>query len=68
MPGLVPGIQRLPAYELRKLDAFPTRNFFFIIFLDAIFTTSFERLFTNVFDMAGAIRADCCVCRASHAN
>jgi hypothetical protein len=27
---------------------------FFIIFVDAIFTTSFERLFTKVFDVIGA--------------
>ena len=32
---------------------------FFIIFVDAIFTTLFERLFTNVFDVTDANRSKC---------
>jgi hypothetical protein len=36
---------------------------FFTIFVDAIFTTLFERLFTNVFDVTGARDANDCVCR-----
>jgi hypothetical protein len=40
---------------------------FFIIFVDAIFTTLFERLFTNVFDVIAAKSANHCVCRACHA-
>ncbi len=67
MPGLVPGI-RVFLHMNSENSTHSQREIFFIIFLDAIFTTSFERLFTIVFDMAGAIRADCCVCRASHAN
>jgi hypothetical protein len=68
MPGLVPGIRVFLHMNSENPTHSQRENFLFIIFLDAIFTTSFERLFTNVFDMAGAIRADCCVCRASHAN
>lgn len=44
MPGLVPRI-----HVFRRLEIF------FIIFVDAIFTTSFERLFTKVFDVSGAL-------------
>ena len=40
----------------------------FIIFVDAIFTTLFEWLFTNVFDVIGAKSANDCVCRARHAG
>jgi hypothetical protein len=36
----------------------------FIIFVDAIFTTLFERPFTNVFDVIGAKSANHCMCRA----
>jgi hypothetical protein len=45
----------------------PRKNIF-IIFVDAIFTTLFERLFTNVFDVIGAKSANHCVCRACHAD
>jgi hypothetical protein len=45
----------------------PRKNLF-IIFVDAIFTTLFERPFTNVFDVIGAKSANHCVCRASHAD
>jgi hypothetical protein len=41
---------------------------FFIIFVDAIFTILFERLFTNVFDVASANPAIACVCRAGNAD
>ena len=37
---------------------------FFIIFVDAIFTTSFERLFTNGFDRRAQIASNPCVYRA----
>ena len=40
----------------------------FTIFVDAIFTTLFERLFTNVFDVIGAKCANDCVCRAGNAD
>jgi hypothetical protein len=36
---------------------------FFIIFVDAIFTTLFEPLFTKVFDRRGANAANACVYR-----
>jgi hypothetical protein len=45
-----------------------TRENFFIIFVDAIFTTLLERLFTNVFEVIDAKSANCCVCRARHAG
>jgi len=35
--------------------------FFFIIFVDAMFTTSFERLFTKLFDAVAATAAIACV-------
>ncbi len=44
------------------------RKNFFIIFVDAIFTTLFERLFTNVFDVTGANRDGSCVYRACNAD
>jgi hypothetical protein len=47
---------------------FAPRKILFIIFVDAIFTTSFERPFTNVFDVTGAKSANDCVCRARHAG
>jgi hypothetical protein len=37
------------------------RKFFFIIFIDRIFTSLVERLFTNVLDMTGARSSICCV-------
>jgi hypothetical protein len=37
------------------------QNFLFIIFVDAIFTTLFERLFTNVFDVNAQTPAFPCV-------
>jgi hypothetical protein len=45
----------------------PRKNIF-IIFVDGIFTTLFERLFTNVFDVIGAKSANHCVCRARNAD
>ncbi len=36
-------------------------NNFFIIFVDAIFTTSFERPFTKSFDAANANTASACL-------
>jgi hypothetical protein len=41
---------------------------FFIIFVDAIFTTLFERLFTNVFDVNAQTAAKPCLCRACNAD
>jgi hypothetical protein len=40
----------------------------FIIFVDAIFTTLFERLFTNVFDVTSANEGNSCVYRACNAD
>jgi hypothetical protein len=40
----------------------------FIIFVDGIFTTLFERLFTNAFDVIGAKAAFACVVRACNAD
>jgi hypothetical protein len=44
------------------------RKTFFIIFVDAIFTTLFQRLFTNAFDVIRANTAIPCVYRACHAD
>jgi hypothetical protein len=38
------------------------RKTFFIIFVDAIFTTLLERPFTDVFDVMAQIPAAACVC------
>jgi len=46
----------------------PRSQNFFIIFVDAIFTTLFERLFTKVFDVTGANPSSCCVYLACHAD
>jgi hypothetical protein len=43
-------------------------KFLFIVLVDAIFTTLFERLFTNVLDVIGAKSAKHCLCRACHAD
>jgi hypothetical protein len=51
---------------IRALSA-PTK-IFFTNFIDAIFTTLLERLFTNVFEVIGATQANDCVCRARHAD
>jgi len=44
------------------------RQNFFIIFVDAIFTTLFEPLFTNVFDVIGQTQAFPCLYRAGNAD
>ena len=41
---------------------------FFIIFVDAIFTTLLEPLFTTALDVIGAKLMKSCVCRARHAD
>jgi hypothetical protein len=41
---------------------------FFIIFVDAIFTTLLEPLFTNAPDVIGAKLMKSCVCRPRHAD
>jgi hypothetical protein len=45
----------------------PGKNFF-IIFVDAIFTTLFEPLFTNVFDVIAQTQAFPCLYRAGNAG
>jgi hypothetical protein len=45
-----------------------TAKFLFIIFVDAIFTTLFERLFTKVLDAKTQTAALSCVYRARHAD
>jgi hypothetical protein len=45
-----------------------TRANFFIIFIDAIFTTLLKRPFTNAFDVTGAKALRGCLCRARHAD
>jgi len=41
---------------------------FFIIFVDAIFTTLVERLFTNASHLIDARSANDCLCHARHAD
>jgi hypothetical protein len=41
---------------------------FFIIFVDAIFTTLFQQPFTIAFDVIGANAANSCVYRAGNAD
>jgi hypothetical protein len=41
---------------------------FFIIFVDAIFTTLFERPFTNVFDVNAQSATNTCLYRARNAG
>jgi hypothetical protein len=72
MPGLVPGIHVLE-HEYERRRGWPGRarprrwnrilaaKTFFIIFVDAIFTTFAERLFTNVFDVMAQTLASACV-------
>jgi hypothetical protein len=50
---------------MRSLAA---RANFFIIFVDLIFTTLFERPFTKVFDVPGANSAFSCLYRARNAD
>jgi hypothetical protein len=40
----------------------------FTVFVDRIFTTSFERLFTKLFDVTAANSANTCLYRASNAH
>jgi hypothetical protein len=68
--GLWPRIQaqwnRDPA-AIRGTNPHARKNFF-IIFVDAIFTTLFERLFTKVFDGTDASSANTCVYRACNVD
>jgi hypothetical protein len=41
---------------------------FFIMFVDAIFTILFERLFTNIFDVTSATAAIACLYRGCNAD
>jgi hypothetical protein len=44
------------------------RRIFFINFVDLIFTTSIEAVFTNVFDQKTKTRSIACLCRARNAD
>ena len=52
----------------KSCEACERNNFLFIIFVDAVFTTLFQRLFTNAFDVIGANAANSCVYRACNAD
>ena len=54
-----------PGSDRRKNSS---RRIFFIIFVDRIFTTLFECLFTNVFDVIGASQANSCLYHAGNAD
>ncbi len=62
------GMTAIAAIRNYAGNNFAPHPIIFIIFVDAIFTTLFERLFTNVFDVIGARSANHCVCRACHAD
>jgi hypothetical protein len=49
-------------------NKFTRRKKFFIIFVDRKFTTSFARLFTNVFEVTGVKPAMTCLYRACNAD
>jgi hypothetical protein len=53
--------------KARALDT-GTRKDFFILFVDAMFTTLLERLFTNAPDVIRANYVRDCMCRARHAD
>ena len=63
-----PGMTAIAAIRNYAGNNFAPHPIIFIIFVDAIFTTLFERLFTNAFDVIGARSANHCVCRARHAD
>ena len=46
----------------------PVAKILFIIFVDAIFTTLFERLFTKLFDVISQTAAISCLYRARNAD
>jgi hypothetical protein len=52
---------------MRHRKRAPPKNFF-IISVDRIFTTLFQRLFTNAFDVTAQTAAFACVYRACHAD
>jgi hypothetical protein len=52
----------------KSCEACERNNFLFIIFVDRIFTSLFERLFTNVFDVSAQTSTNPCVYRARHAD
>jgi hypothetical protein len=69
------GVARLPLYRFDGVDAqtnVASRNgnlqIFFTLFVDAIFTTLLEPLFTNALDVIREKSMRDCVCRARHAD
>jgi len=66
-PGHDDGTAASPVVTRRTKICAPAK-IFFIIFVDAIFTTLFERLFTNVFDVTSANAAISWLCRACNAD
>jgi hypothetical protein len=50
MAGTSPAMTKQSRDDAGKISERPAK-FFFIIFVDRIFTTLFERLFTKVFDV-----------------
>jgi len=51
-----------------RITAGTVAKTFFIIFIDAIFTTLLERLFTNASHLIAAISVSDCLCLARHAG
>jgi hypothetical protein len=61
-----PVVTRNPRNDAGNKSA--RRKNFFIIFIDAMFTTLFERPFTKVLEVIAQIAANTCVYRACHAD
>jgi hypothetical protein len=68
--GEIPGGLSFVAHPRRGTDSnkIYRPQQFFIIFVDAIFTTLFEWLFTNVFDVTSAKAANACLYRAGNGD
>jgi hypothetical protein len=73
MPGTSPGMTAVGLSCLRLVTAAPcpyqgTHQNFFTLFVDAIFTTLLQPLFTNILEVLDARSAEGCMCRVRHAD
>jgi hypothetical protein len=75
MPGLVPGMHVFGPFVIASNDVelLPrsntgTRNIFFIIFVDGMFTSFIACPFTNTSHASAPMRAISCVVHAGHAD
>jgi hypothetical protein len=72
MPGPGPGIFVLMILDVRERSVpvvpWELAKNFFTFFVDAIFTTLLEPLFTNTCEVLDARSAESCLCRVRHAD